>query len=196
MLKKILITGIIGSTLVLGGCFGGGNSDSDAGGVLPSENFATFDNKEVSIQYPANWKLKSGNQINTDLQDSVVAIMTSNFRDPFFTPVITVERVAVGESVGSVNFAEATIEANEEELVSYEELERKDITTLIGAGAVNTKLVRFRGKQGLDGQVLEFLQIFLVKDGIGYTVTAAYDPNDEENEAAKLVQSLETFSLK
>lgn len=195
MMKKVLVSGLIGSTLVLSGCFGGGSSETSTES-LSTENFATFDNKVVAMQYPVNWKLKTGDQIDSDMRDSLIAVMTSNFKDPFFTPVITIEQVAVSEGVGSVDFAESTIKSNSLRLIGYEELERKDITTYKGGVAVNTKLVRFRGKEKLDDQVLEFLQVFLTQDGIGYTVTGAYDPNDEDSEASKIVQSLNTFSLK
>lgn len=183
-------------TLSLSGCFGGGSTDAGAISTLPSENFGLFDNKTISIQYPVNWNLKTGSQIDTDMQDSIIAIMTSNFKDPFFTPVITIEQIGVSEEVSSVEFAEQTMKNNEIELINFNELERKDVTTYIGANPVNTKLTRFSGKSTLDDQVLEFLQIYLASGGVGYTVTAAYDPNDEENEATKLVQSLGTFSVK
>jgi hypothetical protein len=195
-MKRIFISLLVGSTLILGGCFGGGSSDTGGVEVLSPENFATFDNKTVSVQYPVNWKLVSGSQVPTDKQGAIIAYMTSNFKDPFFTPTITISQSAVSEGTGVIAFAESNIATNQTELVSYEELERKDLTTYIGANVVNTKLVRFRGKDGLDGQLIEFIQTYLVDDGVGYTATAAYSPDDEDSEAVKIVQSLNTFRLK
>ena len=114
-IAKLLLIGF--SLLALSGCFGGDGEDPGQV-LLPSENFAAHNAEAFFIQYPREWKQKSA--------DGLEASFISNFKDAFFTPVITVEKVSVGEGVTSKAFAEDMISKNESDLALFEEIERKD----------------------------------------------------------------------
>ena len=190
-MKQILTTIFVGIFLAsLIGC--GGNSAPDLTQSLPVANFVMFNGADFSIQHPKDWKIKKDEQLDSELRKTIQVALISNFKDPFFTPVITVEKIGVAEGTTSLKFAEGMVSKNESGLVGYEEVERKDIV-LSGA---QTLFVRFRGKEKLQDNVLEFLQVYLVKGTSGFIVTGAYDPFDDDSEVVKIAQSLESFLLK
>jgi hypothetical protein len=197
MKKKLFAGLLITLSLVLVGC-GSGNTEevSTVALVLPAETYKIYDADNFTLQYPRDWETKNKSQVASQYKDSVQAVFISNFKDQFFTPVITVELVAVEEGVGNPGFADEMIARNEAVLIDYEELERLTIPTVIGSDVVNTYLVRFQGKEKLQDDTLEFLQTYLAFGSAGFVATAAYDPTSDLNEAEKLVNSLQTFKLK
>lgn len=195
--RKLAVGLLIGLSMVLAGCGGSNTNDvSTVALVLPAENYKIFEGNGFTLQYPRDWETKNKSQVAEQYKDSVEAVFISNFKDQFFTPVITVELLAVQEGVGNPGFADEMIARNEAVLIDYEEQERLTIPTVIGNEVVNTYLIRFRGKEKLQDDTLEFLQTYLAHGASGFVVTAAYDPTSDLSEAEKLVNSLQTFKLK
>ena len=95
-----------------------------------------------------------------------------------------------------MKFAESLIASNEKRVINFTEVERMNETITVGGVTSDTILLRFTGKENLADETLEFLQVYGVKGTNGYVVTGAYDPNDQDNEATKIVQSLQTFKIK
>jgi len=190
-----LLMAVLGVTLI--GC---GDSvvveKAQIGLVLPAENYESFETEFFFMQYPRDWEVKNHSQVASQFKETVQAVMVSNFKDPFFTPVITVEAIKNVDNLGNPEFAEAFIKKNESELISYEEIERKSIPLNVGSEAVNSYLVKFKGKEKLQDDVLEFLQVYLAGEEWGYVVTAAFDPNSEGLEIEKMVQALQTVRMK
>lgn len=199
-MRRILV-GLISvlSVFLLSGCFGFGGDDPGTGSGVDNVNYSAYSTDDFLIRYPRNWKDKKGNELNDDIRSTVEVAFVSNFKDSFFTPVITVEKIALGEdgaTLSSSDFADLQAKYNEESLVNYDELERSDLSLVVGGGSSLTKLIRFQAKERLQDDTIEFLQVYLASGGFGYTVTGAYDPHDEDSEAAKIVESLRSFSLK
>jgi len=193
MLNKFIVSLVVGSSLLgITGCFSGDDAPIDES--LSSENFSTYSDDAFIIQYPKNWKIKD-TELDSDVKDTIEVAFISNFKDPFFTPVITVEKIAVAEGKTTAKFGDENISLNEN-LVSFEELERVDLPLVVGESAVLSKLIRFQAKQALGDDTLEFIQTYLVKGGLGYVITGAYDANDDDAEASKMIQTLKSFRLK
>lgn len=190
-LKALLISI---SIVALSGC--GGGNDEQVDSTLPAGTFGAYNADEFVVNYPVNWTIKKGNQLDDRIKDNISVAFISNFKDPFFTPVVTIEKIAVSEGTTTSSFADNIISMNESNLVNYSEIERSDIQTSVGTNVVLTKLVRFQAKEQLQDDTLEFLQTYLSDGEFGYVVTGAYDPNDEDSEASKMVQSLQSFKLK
>jgi len=197
-MKKIALGLLITLSLgVTSGCFGGGDDEAAYQGlVLPAGAYAFFESSDFLIQHPREWEVKSNEQVSSEFRDSIVSVFLSNFKDPFFTPVITIEKIKVTEDEANASFADDMIRQNEASLIEYEEVERITFSSAIGDESVTATLVRFTGKRRLQDNELEFLQAYFADSGVGYIVTGAYDPNDDNNESDKIVNSLQTFRLK
>ena len=196
MKRRILIGLLVSLSLVLSGCGGKNNNEAFSGLILPSENYTFFETSDFIFQYPRDWDVKSRSQVDAQFSDTVRAVFTSNFKDPFFTPVLTVEGIAVTEGVGNPAFADQMIRKNEAVLIDYTEIERLTVPSLVGDSAVTTSLIRFSGKEKLQNDTLEFVQVYLAKGSVGFVVSGAYDPGSDTNEAEKIINSLQTFRLK
>lgn len=195
-MKKILALILtIFTALALSGCFGGTDAEN-VGLVLPTENYSYFETSEFSIQYPLGWTTLTKSQISEQFKDNIEVAFTSNFKDPFFTPTITVEKVALDTALSVTAFADAMIKQNQGMLINFTEIERQSVSTLVTGQTVLATLIRFSGKEKLQDDTLEYLQIYLNNGTTGFIATAAYDPNDENNQADKVVDALRTLKLK
>jgi hypothetical protein len=196
MYKKIVLSGVLASTLLLSGCLGGEAETESVGLVLPEANYAFYSSPEIQIQYPINWKVSSKEEISSKYKESIEVAFTSNFKDPFFTPTLTIEKIKAPNFKSSEEFADDVIKRNANSIVQYAQIEKQTVSTSIGSAPEITTLVRFGGKQKLQDDPLEYIQLFLLEGETGYIATAAYDPTDDNNEADKLIEAIRTFRLK
>jgi hypothetical protein len=196
MYKKIVLSGVLASTLLLSGCLGGEAETESVGLVLPEANYAFYSSPEIQIQYPINWKVSSKEEISSKYKESIEVAFTSNFKDPFFTPTLSIEKVKAASFKSSEEFADDIMKRNANSLVQYSQIEKQTVSTSIGSAPEITTLVRFSGKQKLQDDPLEYIQMFLLEAETGYIATAAYDPTDDNNEADKLIEAIRTFRLK
>jgi hypothetical protein len=194
MLKKFVLAVMFTSVLILTGCSGSSESDQ-VGLVLPEENYKFYKSTDLQMQYPMNWKVMTKAEIGTKFKESFEVAFVSNFKDPFFTPTVTVEKVLLESELTSEAFADSVINQNKESLVNYAEIERQTVSTLVGNEPTLTTLVRFSGKEKIQDDLVEYVQIFLTKGEIGFVGTAAFDPTDENSEFDKMVDTLRTIKL-
>lgn len=194
-LRAVLLSALMLMVIFIAGCSGGQNDKEQVGLVLPEANYKFFKNSDLQIQYPVNWKVLNKQQISSKYKENFEVGFTSNFKDPFFTPTITVEKIKIDEDLNSESFSELVINQNKEKLVNYLELEKSTVSTLVANEPVITTLIRFSGKEKIQDDLIEYVQTYLVKNELGYIVTAAFDPTDENNEFEKMVNSLRTFKL-
>lgn len=194
-LKKLIIGISCCSLLFLAGC-SSTDSEVESGLILPEANYTFYSNDDLSIQYPRNWDVISKTELNSKFQANLEVAFRSNFKDLFFTPVITVEKIKTTADDSSLTFADNAISRNENSLIEYVLIDKQTISTLIGAQLVETSITKFRGKEKLQDDTLEYVQTYLTNDEIGFIVTAAYDSTDNKVEVEKIVNSLRTFKLK
>jgi len=196
--KWIATIVMIGLIFSISACGGDGviTEGTQVGLILPAESYKTFETEHFAMQYPRDWDVKNNAQVANQFKETVQAVLISNFKDPFFTPVITIEALKNAEGLGNPEFAEAFIKKNESGLISYVEIERKSIPLNVGDAAINSYLIRFKGKEKLSDDVLEFLQVYLAGGEWGYVITGAFDPNSEGLEIDKMVQALQTVRMK
>lgn len=194
-LKKLIIGISCCSLLLLAGC-SSNDSEAESGLILPEANYIFYSNDDLSIQYPRNWDVISKTELNSKFQANLEVAFRSNFKDLFFTPVITVEKLKTAADDSSLTFADNAISRNENSLIEYVLIDKQTISTLIGAKLVETSITKFRGKEKLQDDTLEYVQTYLTNDEIGFIVTAAYDSTDNKVEVEKIVNSLRTFKLK
>lgn len=193
--KKILLVATV-SIMFLAGCGGSGSSQADTIGLtLPAANYTTFTASEFRIQYPIDWEVLSQQEISSRFRQRLEVAFLSNFRDLFFTPVITVEKVELTESMNSMQFADQNIARNASTLIDYVLVDRQPVTLERQGAPVLTEIVKFRGKQRIQDDVLEFIQIYAVQGADGLIVTGAYDPTSDRTQEDKIVNSLKTLKL-
>lgn len=193
-LSLIIIT-VLSFSLM--GCSSGSTDTEDSIGlVLPESNYKIYASPELQIQYPINWNVLSKSDVNSKFKENIEVAFISNFKDLFFTPVITIEKVKVAASTSSESLADSIVARNSNSLIDYALLERQNVSTLVGGQTVLTSIVKFKGKEKLSDDTLEYLQMFLVAGETGYIATGAYDPTDNKAEVEKMIDSLRTFRLK
>lgn len=196
MLKRNIILLLTVFTIFLTGCGGSGGSSSESIGLtLPEANYTTFNTTDFRIQYPIDWQVLSQQDISSRFRQRLEVAFMSNFKDLFFTPVITVERVSLSEAMNSMEFADQNIAQNSSTLIDYILIDRQPVTLERRGSPILTEIVKFRGKQRIQDDVLEFIQIYAVRDSSGFIVTGAYDPASNRTDEDKIVNSLKTLKL-
>jgi hypothetical protein len=182
-------------TLTLSGCFST-EEPVDLGLVLPTENYSFYKGEGFEIQYPIDWVLLEKKDINAKFKENLEVAFMSNFKDLFFTPVITVEKTKSQANSDNQVFAESVINKNAATLIDYNVIEKQTVSTSVNGAPALATLVVFEGKEKLQDDKLEYIQIYLSKAEVGYIATGAYDPTDNKIEPEKIVDSLRTFKLK
>jgi hypothetical protein len=177
-------------------CSSVAESEDTVGLVLSESNFKIYSAADFQIQYPVNWSVLSKSEVSSKFKESLEVAFISNFKDLFFTPVITVEKVQVTAGITSEQFADSVIARNSANLIDYALVDRQSMSTLVKGQTVLTSIAQFTGKEKLADDTLSYLQTFLVAGDIGYIVTGAYDSTDNRAETEKMTQSLRTFRLK
>jgi hypothetical protein len=195
MIKKILLLCFTFSFLILAGCSGSSSAPETIGLTLPAANYSNYATADFRIQYPIDWEVLSQQEISSKFRQRLEVAFLSNFKDLFFTPVITVEKVALTENINSMEFADQNISKNASTLIDYILVDRQPVTLERKGSPVLTEIVKFRGKERIQNDILEYIQIFAVKDQSGFIVTGAYDPTANRTEEDKIVNSLKTLKL-
>ena len=195
LFKRIILASGIVMTFILAGCFGGATETDTVGLILPEENYKFYKNTDLQVQYPMNWKVMTKTEINSEYKENFEVAFVSNFKDPFFTPTITFEKTLLKSAITSEQFAESIINQNKVSLVNYAEVERQTVSTLVSGEPVLTTLIKFTGKEKIQDDLIEYIQIFLTKGEVGFIGTAAFDPTDENSEFEKMVNTLRSTKL-
>lgn len=154
---------------------------------LPAGQFEAYETADYRIYYPVGWKVKR--EFTSDIASTTDVAFTSDVKELFFTPVATVSRVGLGVNISALDFGLQMLEANEDSLLNYEIVDRREII----ANGVPVILITYTGKQSPESELIEFTQAFFVKEGFGFSVTGARDIAGDPLLAERLFKVVSSF---
>lgn len=148
------------------------------------------------ISAPQDWEALDQNNFTSNVPNSTVVAFRETTRNEIFTPNVNVTENSLDQSVTSLDLAKSTIQNNSQNLLSYTLTSEEPYSFADGDEIIQTTWIEFQGKQKSDSPIISFKQLFVVKDGLGYTITGAYLPNEDESVVKQIEEMLNSFTLK
>lgn len=180
---KRVCTAVALFSLILAGCFGGGESRSETACQEP------YESDVLSLCLPSGWKALASSELQKrGLPAEVVAAFQGEEAISGQFPIVTVTSEALREALSTGDYSEASI-ASVETLPGYELVDRKR-TEVSGE---DSEIHIFHAQPTPSDPLRRFYQVSAVSNGIGYTFTAALPvspPEEAQEQVLELLQSV------
>jgi len=157
-----------------------------------NEKTKIFTDANFTIDYPTSWIVKTRQDFGAEIpQETVVTFSKSEPRDGYRTTISVVNDV-VPPQTSSLDYAKANINNAVSGIINFEKIEERDLEIEKDA----TKLLIFTGKSDLNAKTLKYVQMYLVKGELGYTITASDLLDIEENDFTILQDLVTSFRIR
>lgn len=174
------------STLFLSACGGDDNSSQNTATVKPGK--VVYDSEAFSIQIPKEWQIIEKNSFTSNVPAETIVGFRNNIKSNIFTANVNIAKKILEGPVSVKDFAKSTLEISKNNLIGYQLLNEKDDKTKY--------FTEFEGKKSASEPIIHFRQFYTVNNGIGYTATAAYLPNEDESIVNMIREMSDSFILK
>ena len=176
---KILLSCVV--LLTLEGCLGIGSDDA-----LEVDTKA-FTDPHFEIQYIADWIVRTRDDFGSEIpQETIVTFSNPEMVDGYQTTISVINDMVPPETT-SLDYAKANIRNAMKNIIEFEKIEERNITIENN----ETKLLIFKGKSNISAKKLRYIQLYIVQQNRGYTVTASALLDTEET----LINSLQDLVL-
>ncbi len=162
-MKKLITSAVC--LLLLTGCFGGGG-----GGDVGNE-VVVVNKPPVSLSVPKAWREIKESDLSAMSKDTVLAYSSLNYTNGFASN-ISITKEALDKEYSSEQYATANMVNSAKFLEDYTKLGEKEITVKEDDNTdVKTKMHTFEARFDRLEKKRKYIQLYLVKNKIGYTVT-------------------------
>ncbi len=192
ILSKILLLSL--TTLALTSCFGGDDTSNTDGTIEAGK--IVYETSEFAILAPQDWEILEKSTFPSTVPSNTEVGFRNNIKSEIFTANVNINTTAFADTISSKDFAKSTMSEAKSSLLSFQEVESLDHQVAIGDKVVNTVINEFQGKKSAIDPIIRFLQLYVTDNGIAYTVTGAYLPNEDESVVKMIEEMLDSFSLK
>ncbi len=188
-MAKLLKSFLLLSSLILFTACGSDSPESPE----ESAGWKTFEGSSFSMKYPQDWEVLEKKDFTSNVPPSTVVAFRNNIKDDIFTANLNINVGEADEKLTAEDYAKSTKSKLKDSLVGFTETKTEPVT--LGEDLKGYEL-QFTGKKSSADPVINFRQIFIVNDGIGYTINAAYRQNEDESVVNFLNEMINSFSLK
>lgn len=196
MNKKTLLGLLIAiSTLTATACGSDEATDSTDGEGGGAGQHA-YDGNDFTINVPSDWEILDSDEFTSQVPGETRVAFRSNFKNESFTANLNIGQKNVDEGVSSEDFAKSNLAVVKKNLLGFEKISMENFTVVSGDEEIQGILLQFQGKRVATDPIVQFKQISVVENGIGYTVTSAFLANEDESIVKQLDQMLDSFSLR
>lgn len=179
----------ITSTIFLTAC-SGSDSSSTVTTAPVKEGNRVYEDSTLSIQIPKSWETIDKTSFTSNVPTETNIGFRNNIKSDIFTANINIAQKELNSKadITAKDFAKSSLEVSKNNLIGYQLLNEKE--------AKNSYLAEFEGKKSASEQIIHFKELFVVKNGIGYTVIGSYLPNEDESVVNAIGEMLDSFILK
>lgn len=153
----------------------------------------TFEGSSFSMKYPQDWEVLEKKDFTSNVPASTVVAFKNNIKDDIFTTNLNITMNEVDEKLTAEDYAKSTKSKLKDSLVGFTEVKSEPLTL---GEELPAYILEFEGKKSSADPILKFRQIFVTKNGVGYTINAAYHQNEDESVVNFLNEMINSFSLK
>ena len=176
-------------TLLVTGCFGGGDESTDASTTMAGwqkQEFSTF-----VVQVPPGWNSVDKSKLSTSIPKGTVVVYASGLEDGFIKNMNILKETLNTEAT-SKEYAEANITLAKQTLPDY----RQTAVEEIDIAGLKTILHTFQARNNVTDSLIHFTQSYFVKDEVGYTVTCVMPEDALEADRSICREAVMSFGLK
>lgn len=195
MFRKNLL--VIGLATILGltGCFGGGDEEGSNQEIAGSKRIYETDNFALAV--PLEWEVVEPEQFTSNVPSGTAVVFVNDVKSDRFTANLNVLRTNfTEENINRGDFAISSVEQARSTLTSFSEGNIEEIEISFGEESIPGYISTFSGKRNATDPVIQWRQMTTIANGTGYTVSAAYISDENENVVKQLNEMLNSFALK
>ncbi len=159
---------------------------------INTENFKLYGSEEFAIRYPKGWAIET--KMSNAYPKSTLILFINKLSEKSFKENINIDKRELKTGVDNLTFAQNMLSKNESDLIGFQKIAEQNIKIKIAGEEKDTIFAVFEGRNKRDGDKFRFLQVYAVKDTIGYIATAtilANSPEEMNNTLSTSVKSLE-----
>ncbi len=172
---RTLIIGMILFTVY--GCFGGEDI-----------TYEEYIGDTYTLQTISGWRIINKSDLDKDIPKETEVVFLS--KDPGMN--INIIKEELETDVASISYANANISLSKKNVLGYENIYTEDINI----NNIDTRINVFKGKITASDLLMQYMQIYFVKDRYGYTITATSYPNSTTEDTNALKQVITSFKFK
>jgi hypothetical protein len=197
MNKKLLITILISSTILLSGCFG---SEEGGGGTIPTpENISndtkTYTSNELSLQFPASWDLIDPKDFSSAIPPETEVALRNNIKNDTYTANINIVKNPLQTDKTSLDYAKEVLNRQRTGMLDYKETKREIINVIVGGQKHETYYTEFEARLNQTDPVIKFVQTYAVKDKAGFIAMGAYSLQENTVVVEQVNSSVKTLNI-
>lgn len=180
-------------SFLLTGCFGG---DSTPKTDQSTSATIVYQTNNFSINTPTDWDTIESKDFTSNIPKGTIVAFRNNIKSEVFTANLNISVADLQEAITSQDF-ETSSKANiKSSLLGYTETSTTSQDVKSGTATLKGVVFAFQGKKSAADPILNFKQLYLVKDKTGYTLTAAYLADEDVSVVNFLNEMLNSFMLK
>jgi hypothetical protein len=180
----------------MAGCGGTTPATGNPTGGSSRADFLLYDGAAFTIGYQKDWeKIEKANFTSNVPAETMVAFR-NNLKNEIFTANVNISQTAIPADVTAVDFGKSSLLKAKEGLVAFVELSKEDFAFKYKDKTIATIISGFEGKKSPSDPIIRFKQLYVVNNGFGYVVTAAYLPGEDESVVKMTDEMLHSFLLK
>lgn len=183
---KFLVT-LLTIPLVLTGCFASEEETASITEIYETNNF--------SISVPQDWEILEKSEFTSNVPQSTIAAFRNNIKNEIFNANIniSVQNTNLTDPLDLAKSSKANAKTN---LISFQEIETKNMEVQSGEQTIKGVLMEFQGKRNTQESIIRFKQLYVIQGNTAYTVTAAYLPDEDDTVVQYIDEMLNSFALK
>jgi hypothetical protein len=190
--KSTLFIAIIASVFVITGCFDFGGGEE----VPEAEGTALYENNVLSISVPKEWDILEEDDFTSEVPQETLLVVRNNVKNENFTANINVVRKKLIEPLSSKDFAIMTNNRQSGGLPDYRETRKDAANISVGGSVQETFIVGFEARKTPEDRLINYLQIYAVKDDFGYIATGSASPQEGATVTSGISSAIGSFALK
>jgi len=167
----------------LSGCLGFGEDETASGFSL--KKFSTF-----QVEVPKDWRNIDKKEFSSIVPEETVAVFASSARDGFIKN-LNILKENINTEASSNSYAKANILIGGKSLIDYAKIEEEHINI----GGEDTVLHVFRARNSSTDKLLNFIQTYLTRGKIGYTITCVLPENASDEEIPVCKKAVSSFNF-
>lgn len=199
MKKSILSSLLILSLVAFSGCFGGGDEEATtdetetAIEIQPSE--VLYEGGDFSLIVNKDWEIIETDSFTSNVPLETIVGFRNNLKNEVFTANLNIAKFEVQEGINSRDLGKSTIAKAKQSLLAFQELKSENYVLKNGNLEIETIISDYEGKKSASEPIINFRQLYIVKESVAYILTAGYLPGEAESTLTLLDKMLKSFRL-
>jgi len=182
--------------LIMAGCSGGTTTTTGTTGTAIRADFLVYDGPTFTIGYQKDWEKIEKTSFTSNVPAETMVAFRNNLKNEIFTANVNISQATIPAEITAVDFGKSTLLKSKESLVAFKELSKEDLAFKYKDKTITTLISGFEGKKSPSDPIITFKQLYVVNNGFGYVITAAYLSTEDESVVKIADEMLHSFSLK